>query len=104
MRKRRQSEMDIFLLSIRRFFAILKSMEKDPFEPIERLLRIIAHELYIARKDRELENAPKDEVESENPTDLQNWHKEERAWLANHIDHLREIADQSTRKETRNRD
>jgi hypothetical protein len=79
-------------------------METKQFENIETLLRIIAHELYLARKDREYEAAPKDEVENEDPANPRTWRREERGWLTNHIERLRETVDESTRSDIRYKD
>ncbi|MGA2970887.1 MAG: hypothetical protein ABSE75_13915 [Acidimicrobiales bacterium] len=79
-------------------------MEAKQFENIERLLRIIAHELYLARKDREFEAAPKNDVEDEDLANPRTWRREERGWLTNHIERLRETVDESTRDDMRFKD
>jgi hypothetical protein len=79
-------------------------MEATEFAHFESLLRIIAHELYLARKDREFEAAPKSDVENADLNDPRTWRREERGWLTNHIEHLRETVDKSTRDDMRFKD
>lgn len=43
-----------YRLNIRFFFASLRSMENKQLERIEKLLTIIADELYVARNNRDL--------------------------------------------------